>query len=204
MAQPGPTLTPEEHTALAREAKAAFRTRLGALRRALPKQAQLKRSSAICEFALKLPEFQSADNIASYLPFAGEVNLTGLHDQVHSSGKSLFLPRMNKDTHAVDLLKVPEDFEQEESGYSFMQPADKYPVADLSEIDLICIPALAADLQGHRVGWGKGHYDHLLPQCTRALRVITVYDFQLLAELPNEPHDTPAHILITDKQTHRV
>ncbi len=35
----------------------------------------------------------------------------------------------------------------------------------LEKIDLVIVPLLTFDLQGHRVGYGKGFYDRLLKEC---------------------------------------
>lgn len=51
-----------------------------------------------------------------------------------------------------------------ESRWGIPEPTDGV-VTDPSEIDLIVVPLLAFDKQGHRVGYGKGFYDRFLKSC---------------------------------------
>lgn len=57
------------------------------------------------------------------------------------------------------------------SGLGIPEPAGGIPT-EPAEIDLILMPLLAFDQQGHRVGYGKGFYDRFLiscrPDCIRA------------------------------------
>ena len=72
-------------------------------------------------------------------------------------------------------------------------------------VDLVLVPALAIDAQGHRIGWGKGFYDQLLAgEAAGAVRVGYVYDFQLLAECPVMPHDVPVQWVVTDTRAFSV
>jgi len=38
-------------------------------------------------------------------------------------------------------------------------------LVNTKEIDLVLVPLLAFDLDGHRVGYGKGYYDRFLKEC---------------------------------------
>ena len=58
------------------------------------------------------------------------------------------------------------------------------------------MPAVAFDRRGGRLGRGKGFYDRLL-ESTRAAKIGVGYEFQLLDQLPTEPHDVPMDIVIT-------
>jgi 5-formyltetrahydrofolate cyclo-ligase len=66
------------------------------------------------------------------------------------------------------------------------------------------VPALAVDARGFRIGYGRGFYDRLLPTLPNALTVAIVYDFQLVAEVPEEPFDVPVHVVATDARVLRV
>ncbi|HEY0272492.1 MAG TPA: 5-formyltetrahydrofolate cyclo-ligase [Chitinophaga sp.] len=45
-------------------------------------------------------------------------------------------------------------------------------------IDLVLVPLLAFDLQGHRVGYGKGLYDRFLQQCRPDVQTIGLSQFE--------------------------
>lgn len=43
--------------------------------------------------------------------------------------------------------------------------------ADINNIDVIFIPLIIFDKNGHRLGYGKGYYDRFLPECPKAIKV---------------------------------
>jgi 5-formyltetrahydrofolate cyclo-ligase len=55
---------------------------------------------------------------------------------------------------------------------------------------LVIVPALAVDRRGNRLGRGRGYYDRALAVVTAAV-IATVYDAELLDEVPAERHDRP-------------
>lgn len=69
---------------------------------------------------------------------------------------------------------------------------------DYAAIDLALIPGMAFDAKGHRLGRGKGYYDRLLSHpAFRNIRKIGVcFDFQVLPDVPAEPHDSVMDDLI--------
>lgn len=56
-------------------------------------------------------------------------------------------------------------------------------------LDLIVVPGMAFDRQGHRLGRGKGYYDRFLIKYPEVKTIGICFDFQLLDEVPAEPHD---------------
>lgn len=66
------------------------------------------------------------------------------------------------------------------------------------EIDLAFIPGMAFDNELHRLGRGKGYYDRLLahPAFSLIHKIGVCYDFQLLPQVPSEPHDCNVDELI--------
>ena len=66
------------------------------------------------------------------------------------------------------------------------------------EIDLAVIPGVAFDRHGVRLGRGKGYYDRLLPLMLNAYRIGICFPFQLLEQLPSEPHDVLMNEVVDD------
>jgi 5-formyltetrahydrofolate cyclo-ligase len=48
------------------------------------------------------------------------------------------------------------------------------------ELDMILIPLLAYDLQGNRVGYGKGFYDRFLAKCKPSVQKVGLSYFEPL------------------------
>lgn len=69
---------------------------------------------------------------------------------------------------------------------------------DLTQIDLILVPGVAFDVSGNRLGRGKGYYDKVLRQ-TDAYKLGVCFGFQLLEQIPTEPHDVKMDRVIASK-----
>ena len=74
----------------------------------------------------------------------------------------------------------------------------------LSNADLILVPALAAGLDGARLGQGGGWYDRTLPHRRSTAPVVAVvFDDEVLppGAIPLEPHDAHIDAIITPTRT---
>ena len=60
---------------------------------------------------------------------------------------------------------------------------------DYAAIDLAVIPGVAFTPDGRRLGRGRGYYDRLLARFARAYTIGLAFPFQLLEDIPTEPHD---------------
>ncbi|HBX87816.1 MAG TPA: 5-formyltetrahydrofolate cyclo-ligase [Marinilabiliaceae bacterium] len=148
---------------------------------------QMQRESR--ELVLRLEQnkqFQDAECVLAYWPMPDEIDLRALILKWQSS-KSFLLPVV-KD----DYLEIRK-FDGEESlvpspHFGILEPAGQ-PFAELSKIDLVLVPGLAFDKSGYRLGRGKAYYDRLLPRLVNAYKLGVGFSFQLLEEVPCEPHD---------------
>ena len=70
---------------------------------------------------------------------------------------------------------------------------------DLAQIDLILVPGVAFDASGNRLGRGKGYYDKILRQ-TDAYKLGVCFAFQLLEQIPTEPHDVKMDRVVASKE----
>jgi 5-formyltetrahydrofolate cyclo-ligase len=117
---------------------------------------------------LALPELRAARVVASYAPLRGEPDVRPVNEALLERGLRVVLPEVLPDR---DLR-----FGDGSGG-----------VAD-ADIDVMLVPALAADRSGRRLGRGGGSYDRVLPRL-RAFTVAIVHADELLPRVPVEPHD---------------
>ncbi len=110
--------------------------------------------------------------------------------------KHFYLPRVN----GLDLDILPYSRTHTHLGAFHIEEPDGDDTADVAEMDLIIVPAVAYDRSGNRVGRGKGFYDRLLSRA-KALTVGVCYDFQLFDEdeIETESHDVPVNFIIADR-----
>jgi 5-formyltetrahydrofolate cyclo-ligase len=67
----------------------------------------------------------------------------------------------------------------------------------LEELDTLVVPALAVDLEGRRLGRGRGHYDATLAAFA-GRSVALVFESQLVPEVPVGEHDRRVDAVCTE------
>lgn len=197
---------PDTLKALRRQAKAALRKRLGSLRRAMPAPAAAERSSRIVANLLEHPWVKSAAGVALYAAMLDrrEPDLRLLHDALLEREIRLYYPFMDDSAKGCITgfrLCCADDVLTKRT-HRFAEPHPSAPVARRGDIDVVVVPALGLTLEGHRLGTGSGFYDATLPDiCPPSKSIVIGYDFQLLIELPTEPHDISCDAIVTDAPT---
>jgi 5-formyltetrahydrofolate cyclo-ligase len=72
---------------------------------------------------------------------------------------------------------------------------------DVAQIDLVLVPLLAFDVQGHRVGYGGGYYDRFLADCRSDCRKVGLSLFESVTRIDNpDATDIPLNSCITPTQ----
>ena len=69
----------------------------------------------------------------------------------------------------------------------------------LEKLDAVIVPGLAFDLQGNRLGYGRGFFDKIC-HALRATKIGLAYSFQLIENLIPHPNDVPMDLVITEKK----
>lgn len=83
--------------------------------------------------------------------------------------------------------------------FKIPEPAPEAPCIPLKELDLVLVPGVAFDRTGRRLGRGRGFYDRLLAE-VRGIKCGVAYDWQVVAKLPDEPHDIKMDFVLTPSQ----
>lgn len=204
-----PSFDASQVAQLADAAKQQLRKRMRALRSAHPPAALKVRNDALVARALSLVAFAQARNVALFFPMEerNEVDLRALDAEARRQGKRVFYPFLEARGEAlVSGLRLTHAFaDLAERGQRFHEPPLDAPEAVRGDVDVLFVPALAVAPSGHRLGYGAGFYDSLLPDvCPPAKAVAVAYDFQLLVELPTLPHDQACDWVLTDARDFAV
>lgn len=122
--------------------------------------------------------------ILSFFPMNDEIDITLFNEKLAASG-NLLLPRcVNNTITAHRVVSFTKDLEK--GPFSFLQPKEVCPVVE--DMGTILVPGLAFDLECHRLGRGRGHYDRFLSHNIPFYGVGFREQLQSLP-LPIEPHD---------------
>lgn len=134
------------------------------------------------------PAYRAASCVMLYASLPDEVPTLRLLIEERSR-RTFVLPRViGPEDMELCLYTGPDDLH---SG-AFQIPEPQGQVFhDYHHIDLILVPGMAFDHSGNRLGRGKGYYDRFLqhPEFAHTPKWGVCYDFQMLEQLPSEPHD---------------
>lgn len=75
------------------------------------------------------------------------------------------VPRVDLETGEMRSLKFASETELVKNAWEIHEPVHQESV-EPGEIDMVVVPLLCIDSQGHRVGYGKGFYDRFLSKCS--------------------------------------
>ncbi len=186
-----PEPSEEQLIRLRHDAKRQLRKRIAAIRRAVPADARRARSERIAEHVIAHEAFASAKVLTAYVAMRGEVDPAPIVAAARRAGKTVALPRIDWEDETMRFYVWEEGAELEESGFGFLQPPESATPIDDDDVDLVLTPALAIDMRGQRIGFGKGFYDQFLGRLKNATSIALIFDFQRLAEVPDTPGDVP-------------
>ncbi len=84
--------------------------------------------------------------------------------------------------------------------FGVLEPSSKKNISSKNKsFDLVIVPGIAFDMNGGRIGYGKGYYDRFLDK-TSAFRLALAFDFQVLEKIPTGNHDIPMNGIITESR----
>ncbi len=170
------------------DAKAALRSRLRAELKTLSPEARAA-SADLCARTRNSAVWENARAVLLFFPVASEPDISPLLTDALAAGKLLALPRFNAAANAYEAVRVLDPVRELVVGpFQVQEPVAACPVVGLNRLDLALVPGLGFDAGGHRLGRGKGHYDRLLAGFT-GMKIGVAFDFQIVDEVPCEPHD---------------
>jgi len=165
-------------------------------RKALSPADHAAASDRICE---RLSAMNLSEPIAVYLASADEIDLTRFIEVAIARGVCLAAPRW--DGHGYELAELNGCWP---SGlvvgpHAILEPPQDAPCVAASAVGAWLVPGLAFVKDGARLGYGGGWYDRLMAAARPDARKIGVaHRFQVVPELPSEPHDVRLDEIVTD------
>ncbi len=176
--------------------KDALRQKMREKRKTISPALHAKKSSQICERALKLPEYLEAEDVLFYVSTQSEVETHKLIKNALKSDKAIYAPRI--EGRQIVVCRIHDWKDLEPGVFSILEPKEYCEPVHPRMIDLIFVPGLAFDSRGHRLGNGRAFFDGLLAT-TDAYKVGLAFEEQVIDFVPNEPHDIPVDLIITDQ-----
>jgi len=182
--------------------KQQVRQRLRQQRLHLDPIQQSRAALLIAHHLFQTTYFQQAHTIALYHAFVGEVSTLPILDQALKY-KSCYFPVLSNSNH-LQFVKVESNSKLVKNRFGIFEPQMPHnAILAPQALDLVILPLVAFDAQGHRLGMGKGYYDQTFAfkrhQPHKPRLVGLAYDFQKVNRLPHSDLDISLDEIVTDK-----
>lgn len=163
-------------------------------------------SIRIADRLQQLPVWGKARTVLAFLSTPCEVNTKPIIDAAVTEGKRVAVPRMYGDHirfHQVDGVDGPWEIHR----YGIREPSTETPLITEDELasghTLVVTPGCAFDLEGGRLGYGKGYYDRFITQCRglphgHVLFVAVCFQLQMIESVPMGAQDCRPDAIITE------
>ena len=154
------------------------------------------------------PVLQSAQNVALYLSFNGEIDTRPLIEHLWSLKRNVFVPVLHPFCKGHLLFQAfSPNTQMRRNEFGILEPKlDIRYLCPLENLQLILTPLVAFDSSGNRLGMGGGFYDRtLLALQHKSNKYQTTvaglaHELQLTSTLPTETWDIPLPYILTSSK----
>jgi len=184
------------------EERTALRAHILNARDSVPAEERQRKSRAITERLLALPEFNASRSIFAYVSFRSEVETLDLIAHCLKNGVTVSVPLTLPAEHLLLAHAITDMGRDLAPGYcGIPEPLTTLPLVDPASIEVVVVPGSVFDVHGGRLGYGGGYYDRFLQNAApQALRIGLAFDLQIVEAVPLESHDQPLDYLITESR----
>ncbi|HEY3293276.1 MAG TPA: 5-formyltetrahydrofolate cyclo-ligase [Candidatus Nanopelagicaceae bacterium] len=130
-------------------------------------------------YLLSAPEMSKATCVTSYLSVGDEPSTHELNRELISRGITVLLPRVAG--KALQWVEWDGDMKNLKETRKLLEPIGKERT-DVSDVDVMIVPALHIDQDGYRLGQGGGYYDRTMPNMP-GWKVGIVYPGEITGDL---------------------
>ena len=179
------------------ESKVLVRNEIRARVKAIDPDQRAALSGRACALLQRQTIWEKTPLIFFYAPLPDEVNVWPLIGDALAAGKTVALPRFDETTGqyvACEIQDVVRDLQ--EGQFGIHEPGAHCLAVAPNRLDLVLVPGVAFDLQGRRLGRGKGFYDQMLAS-VRGTTCGIAFDEQIVETIPVEPHDVHLNCILT-------
>jgi 5-formyltetrahydrofolate cyclo-ligase len=109
----------------------------------------------------------------------------------------LSVPKVNNKTRELENFYFEDRRQLVKSKWGIEEPSCGIPTLS-EEIDMVLVPLLCADTEGHRVGYGGGYYDKFLKDCPPSCKRVGISFFEPVEKIDDiNEQDVPLGALLS-------
>lgn len=182
--------------------KAILRTRLRQNRQRISPEKRELAAQAIVKYVIQCDAFKQAKYIAAYCAIPDEINPSAIIEAAFALGKQIYLPVLKLDgSHTLEFASYTPEMRLIPNRYGILEPQNPVINMEAHALDLVLVPLLGFDLQGNRLGMGKGYYDITFKKSDkpRPFLLGLAFECQKVDSIPIEDNDVKLSAIATEK-----
>ena len=130
-----------------------------------------------------------------------ELDTSSIINKLKSEQKIIIVPKISNNELVHIAINDETEFGLNEFGIKEPNDGNHFIIENL---DIIFIPLLAFDIEGHRVGYGKGYYDRFLKLTNNSTLKIGLSFFDPINKILDiDDNDVKLDYCVTPKQVHK-
>jgi 5-formyltetrahydrofolate cyclo-ligase len=187
------------------ERKRSLRASLGAQRRGVPGDVAAAAARMIAAQLATAPEIAEAGLIGLYAALPDELPTRACFESLRRQGRECVFPRIHGQRSLV-FHRVDAWEELRPGRLGIAEPSASAPVRVPGARDIVLVPGVAFDEQGHRLGRGSGCYDAAFPPgaANPPLLFGIAYEFQIADTVPHGSRDRRVDAIVTERTIRRI
>jgi|TARA_B100001093_G_C26807375_1_gene1006076 5-formyltetrahydrofolate cyclo-ligase len=131
-----------------------------------------------------------------------EIDTALLLSVLQGKDKQIVIPKI-VDDYELEHYLLADQTPLKRSHWGIPEPQSGIKI-NSNQIDVVFVPLLIFDLQGHRIGYGKGYYDRFLAKCRKETIKVGLSYFDPIERIEDiQPHDIPMNFGITKDRIYK-
>lgn len=193
-----------EGGASARERKQELRAAALRKRRSIAPGQLAELSSKVEANLLSLVEYQAARLLVSYCAKDDEVQTRDIIEKALEEGKRVAVIVTDVPSKMLSFSEIGSLGELAPGPFGILEPRPgRLRPVPILQADVMLVPLVAWDEDGHRLGYGAGYFDRALAKAGKVTKVGLALESQRLSQIPESWHDVPLDVIVTEKRVVR-
>lgn len=183
-----------------RKYKKELRAKYKQLRKDMSEQTKAELDDKICRKLVSTDAYKRCKRLLTYVSTDIEVDTMQLIHTALADGKIVAVPRCIDGTRNMDFYIITSDKQLGSGSFGVLEPDPQKCELLTCFDDAVCIvPALAYDMYGYRLGYGKGYYDRFLAAHSGLYNIGIEYCSCTVSNLVSGKFDIAADLIVTEK-----
>lgn len=181
-----------------RKYKQSIRESSRARRMAVPTEVRAEQDRRIAQNVRRLSQYPPSGTILIYVSTPIEVDTKRIIENAWADGKRVAVPRCIPDTRLMEFHYITSFDDLKPGMFGVLEPDESLEIVTDFDGCLMIVPAMQFDINGYRLGYGKGYYDRYMSRFS-GVSAGLCYIEELRRHMYHGRYDRPVDVIVTDK-----